>query len=110
MNVEVELKEHIQSAYIMSSAHKGNLHEGVTMTMTKVHSQYWIPTLRNLVKLITRSCRAYKKYQAISYPDPKPGPSTKDRTEQRFPFQVIGVDYAGPIFFSFRKDLKAYIL
>ena len=81
------------------------------MTMTKVCSQYWIPTLRNLVKFITRKCCESKKYQTTSYPDPKPGPLTKDRTEQCFPSQVTGVDYACPTFFSkTRKDLKAYIL
>ena len=80
--------------------------------MTKVRSQYWISTLRNLVKCIIRNCRACKKYQATSYPEPKPGPLTKDRTEQCFPLQVIAADYAGPIFYrsETRKDLKAYIL
>ena len=87
------------SQKIIFSAHKGTLHGGVTITMTKVRSQYWIPTLRNLVKCIIRNCCACKKYQAISYPDPKPGPFTNDRTEQCFPVEVIGVDYAGPIFF-----------
>ena len=80
--------------------------------MTKVRSQYWIPALRNLVKFIIRNCCACKKYQATSYPDPKPGPLTKDITEKCFPFQVIVVDYAGPIFYrsKTRNDLKAYIL
>ena len=82
------------------------------MAMTKVRSQYWIPTLRNLAKFIIRNCRPCKKYQATSCPDPNPGQLAKDRTEQYFPFQVIGVDYAGPIFYrsKTRKDFKAYIL
>ena len=84
--------ESILNQKIIFSAHKSTLHGGVTMTMTKVRSQYWIPTLKNLVKFIIRNCRAYKKYQATSYPDPKPGPLAKDRTEQCFPFQVIGID------------------
>ena len=74
------------------------------MAMTKVRSQYWIPTLRNLVKLIIRNCRTCKKYQATSYPEPKPIPLTKDRAEEFFPFQVIGIDYAGPIFLSFKDQ------
>ena len=69
------------------------------MPMTKVRSQYWISTRRNLVKFSIRNCRTCKKYQATSYPDPKSGPLTKDRTEQCFPLQVIGADYAGPIFY-----------
>ena len=82
------------------------------MIMAKVCSKSCIPTLRNLVKFIIRNCRACKKHQTTSYPDPKPGPLAKDRTEQYFPFSVIDVDYAGPIFYrsKARKDLKAYIL
>ena len=82
------------------------------MTVTKVRSQYWIPTLRNLVKFIIRNCCACKEYQATFYPDPKPGPLAKDRTDQCFPFQVMSVDSAEPIFYrsKARKDLKAYII
>ena len=67
---------------------------------------YWILTLRNLVKFIIRN--ACKKYQFTCYADPNPGPLTKDKTEQYFPFQVIGVDYAGLIFYlsKTRKDWK----
>ena len=69
------------------------------MTMTKVHSQNWIPTLRNLVKFIIRNCRACKKYQAKSDPDLKPGPLSKERTD------------AGPIFYrsETRKDLNVFM-
>ena len=82
------------------------------MTMTKVRYQYWIPTLRNLVESIFRNYRLCKRYQATSYLDPKPGPLIKDRREKCFPFQVIGVDYAGPIFYrsQTRIDLKAKII
>ena len=82
------------------------------MTMTKVCFHYWILALRNLVKFIIRNCHACKKYQATCYADPNPGPLTKDKTEQYFPFQVIDVDYAGLIFYlsKTRKDLKACIL
>ena len=30
----------------------------------------------------------------------KPGPLPKDRTEKCFPFEVIGTDYAGPIYYK----------
>ena len=74
------------------------------MTVTKVRSQHWIPTLINLVKRIIRNCRTCKKYQATSYSEPKPIPLTKDKAEECFPFQVIGIDYAGPIFLSFKDQ------
>ena len=41
-----------------------------------------------------------------------PGPLPEDRTEKRFLFEVIGTDYAGPIYYKTKKKskLKAYIL
>ena len=85
---------------------------GVIMTMTKVRSQFWIPTLRNPVKFIIRNFFTCNKYQASYYLDPKPKLLTKDRTKQSFPFLVIGADYKDPIFYCSRarKDWKAYIL
>ena len=104
--------ESVLSDKIIFSAHKSTIHGGVTMTMSQVRSDYWIPTLRNRTKSIIRKCNTCKKFRAVSYPEPKPGLLTKDRTEQCFPFQVIGVDYAGPIYYrsKIKRDLKAYIL
>ena len=35
---------------LIFQAHKNILHGGVVLTMTKVRSNYWIPTLRKLTK------------------------------------------------------------
>ena len=85
---------------------------GVIMTMTKVRSQFLIPTLRNPVKFIIRNFFTCNKYQASYYLDPKLKLLTRDRTKQSFKFQVIGADYKDPIFYCLRarKDWKAYIL
>ena len=102
----------VWSQKIIFSILRSTLLGGVIMTMTKVHSRYLIPTLRKLFKFIIRKCLACKKYQATSYPVPKPGPLRKARTEQCFTFQGTGVNCAGHIFHcsTTKKDLKAYIL
>ena len=48
----------------------------------------------------------------MPFPSTKPGPLAKQRTEECHPFQAIGVDYAGPIYYrSKNKALsKSYIL
>ena len=46
----------VVSQIIMFSTHKSTYHRRVTMTMTKVCSQYRIPTLRNLVIFVIRNC------------------------------------------------------
>jgi len=71
--------------------------------MTQVRENYWIPRLRQLVKRLRFSCRGCKKFHAIAFNSPPPGYLPKDRTEGRRPFDVIGVDYAGPIVLYVKK-------
>ena len=80
--------------------------------MSHVGSLFWIPHLRRLSKSVIRNCYGCKKFRSLPYHPPKPGPLPKDRTEKCFPFEVIGTDYAGPIYYKTKKksELKAYIL
>ena len=97
---------------LVMHCHKVTLHGGVIQTMTQVRENYWIPRLRQLVKRLRFSCRGCKKFHAIAFNSPPPGYLPKDRTEGRRPFDVIGVDYAGPIACkeNQRSTRKAYIL
>ena len=82
------------------------------MTMSHVRSLFWIPHLRRLSKPVIRNCYGCRKFRSLPYHSPKPGPLPKDRTEKCFPFEVIGTDYAGPIYYKTKKtsELEAYIL
>ena len=82
------------------------------MTMSHVRSLFWIPHLKRLSKSVFRNCYGCKKFRSLHYHSPKPGPLPKDRTEKCFPFEVIGTDYAGRIYYKTKKksELKAYIL
>ena len=73
------------------------MHRGVTITMSHIITLYWIPSLRKITKTIIKNCFICKRYRAMPYPSPKPGPCPKDRTGQCYPFQFVGVDYAGLI-------------
>ena len=88
------------------------MHGGVVLTMTKVRSNYWIPAPRKLTKSVVRKCYGCKRFNSLPYPEVKPGPLPNDRTEQAMPFQVIGTDFAGPIYYrtKTKKESKAYIL
>ena len=92
---------------------KGHFMGVVAMTMSHdVRSLFWIPHLRLLSKSVIRNCYGYKKFRSLPYHFPKPWPLLKDRTEKCFPFEVIGTDYAGPIYYKTKKknELKTYIL
>ena len=47
----------------------------------------------------------------MPYQSPKPGLLPKERTQECHPFEVIGEDYAGPIYYVKNKAIsKLYIL
>ena len=100
------------SEKLVAHAHKTTLHGGVGLTMAKVRERYWVPRLRRLTKRVIRNCNGCKRFQAIAYARPPQGNLPRDRTEGSSPFQVIGVDYAGPIKYRTRgrKEGKAYIV
>ena len=87
------------------------LHGGEALTITKVRELYWVPRLRALVKQVLRACSGCKRFQAMALATPPPGLLPTDRTEGSTPFEVIGVDFAGPIKYRIRAKTegKAYL-
>ena len=93
-------------------AHEITLHGGVGLTMAKVRESHWIPRLRKLVKRVIKQCYGCKRFQITAFANPPQGNLPRDRTEGNSPFQVVGVDYAGPIKYrtSKNREGKAYIV
>ena len=86
---------------LVREAHLRTLHGGVGLTMTEIRKRYWIPKLRSLAKRQIKSCYGCRRFQATAVVQPPPGLLPKDRTEGNHAFQVVGVDYAGPL--KYRK-------
>lgn len=80
--------------------------------MAKTRERHWVPRLRKLAKRITRACYGCRRFQPKAYSSPPPGNLPRERTEGENPFQVIGVDYAGPLKYRVKAKMegKAYIL
>ena len=97
---------------LVMSAHCATLHGGVGLTMARVREDYWVPRLRQLIKRLRHGCHGCKRYHTQPLAAPLPGNLPEDRTKGERPFQVIGLDYAGP--FYYRKGVnavgKGYIL
>ena len=74
------------------------------MTMGKVRSQYWVPKLLQLVKRVRSDCWGCKRFRVQSYENPHPGNLAITRTQGTTPFEVLGVDFAGPI--RYRTTVK----
>ena len=81
-------------------------------TMASVRSLFWIPVLRKLTKSVIQSYYGCKRFRATRYPNPEQGPLPRDRTERALSFEIVGTDYAGPLYYKSngKKYLKAYIL
>ena len=102
---------HSFTVKVVQQAHISTLHGGVRLTMAKVHERFWVPRLRQLVKRIRKKCNGCKRFQVKAFQAPPPGKLPKTRTEGDVPFQVIGVDFAGPIRYQRKgkKEGKAYL-
>ena len=81
---------------LVEETHLQTIHGGVTLTMARIRDQYWIPTLRQLVKRIIKRCYGCKRFNISHYPKPSQGLMPTDRTKQDLPFSLMGTDYAGP--------------
>ena len=88
------------------------MHGRVVLAMTKVRCNYCIPTLRKLTKSVVGKSCGCKRFNLLLYPGVKLGPLRNDKTEQAMPFQVIGTDFAGSIYYrsKAKKESKVYIL
>ena len=97
---------------LVERAHLQTLHGGVILTMAKVRDQFWIPKLRSIVKRVRKECHGCKRFQVTSLPAPPQGNLPKERSEGTIPFNVIGVDYAGPIVYRGKGKVehKGYII
>ena len=73
------------------------LHAGVVSTMAKVREQYWVPRLRRSTKRVVKNCYECRRFQVHVFSSPPQGNLPKDTTEGQTPFQVVGVDYVGPL-------------
>ena len=104
-------ENHPYTQKVVQQAHLCTLHGGVAMTMAKVREVYWVPRLRREVKRIRGDCWGCKRIRARAFQSPPPGNLPSTRTQGSTPFEVIGVDFAGPIHYQTRgkSSRKAYL-
>ena len=79
--------------------------------MAKIREHHWVPRLRQLVKKIRSKCQGCKRFQTKAFQTPPPGKLPSSRTQGTAPFQVLGVDFAGPVKYhdKGKKEKKSYL-
>ncbi|RCN35992.1 zinc knuckle [Ancylostoma caninum] len=94
-------ENYVTSLYILHS-HQGNNHSGINQTLCELRRNVWIPKGRMTVKKALHNlcyyCRRYKA-QPFSLPEFPAHPPRRVR-KPNFPFENIGMDYAGPLFYK----------
>ena len=88
------------------------MHGGVTLTMARIRDQYWIPTLKQLVKRIIKRCYVCKRFNISHYPKPSQRLIPTDKTKQDLPLSVIRTDCVGSFICKAKgkRDIKVYLL
>ena len=97
-------KESVLEEKLIEEAHIFIHHGGgggeVTLKVTKIRSENWIQSY------------GYKRFHINYYPEPLTRLSPVERTTQNLPFEIICIDYAGPLICKTRggKETKVYII
>ena len=96
---------------LVENAHQRVFHGGVGLTMAKIRETMRVPRLRKLVRKIITRCHGCRRFHMRHVSKPPPGNLLVDRKQGHRPFQVVGVDFAGPIKYRITKKTegKAYI-
>ncbi|XP_064482826.1 uncharacterized protein LOC135395636 [Ornithodoros turicata] len=101
---------HRLAELVVEKAHRRLLHGGVQDTMTEVRERYWIPRCRQLVKKVLHRCVVCRRFKTRPASAPV-APLPADRVKETGPFDVIWIDFAGPLFVKSPDggDQKTYI-
>lgn len=103
-------KRHRYTVLLVQRAHRQLLHAGARDTLVQLREKYWIVRGRQLVKSVVRSCVVCKRFSATSI-DAATGLLPPDRTTKADPFEVVGIDFAGPLFVKEKNvQVKSYIV
>ncbi|KMQ83983.1 hypothetical protein RF55_18660 [Lasius niger] len=85
------------SRLLVESHHRASLHGGTQLTLGMVRQRFWIPHGRSLVKQCIHRCVTCVRWRAASS-DQLMADLPRSRVNPARPFQIAGVDYAGPIY------------
>ena len=97
---------HLLTLKIIFHIHLKLNHAGIDIVMNSLREKFWVLQCRRTVRSVIRKCVVCRRYASKTMKAP-PGLLLEDRVRDATAFEVIGIDYAGPLFLS--GGQKAYI-
>ena len=98
---------------VILKAYNHVCHSGVESTLNQLRTKYWIVKGHQKVNTILKTCVIRRLCQGKPCLPPALPPLPNYRVSYNHPFEVTGIDYAGPLFIrdcSSKKMEKCYLL
>ncbi|XP_045025217.1 uncharacterized protein LOC123469933 [Daphnia magna] len=77
--------------------HVKRKHTGVQSTLTYLRNRFWIIRARQRIKSVIKHCGKCQRAQSRPF-DEEAASMPLDRTKKAQPFEIIGIDYFGPMY------------
>ena len=90
--------KHPLTSLIIHSIHLQMFHAGTNTTLTALRQQFWVPTARQRIKSLLRSCTVCQRHGGKPYPIPDPPPLPEIRMRESIPFTITGIDFTGALY------------
>ena len=100
--------KHRYSELLAQYCHERVMHSGVRDTLVQMREKYWVLRGRQLVKKTVSHCYICRRLKVKSAQQVT-APLPRDRVTESPPFEVTGVDFAGPLYVKSSGQSKAYI-
>ncbi|XP_050043628.1 uncharacterized protein [Dermacentor andersoni] len=97
--------KHPLTSLLIRKEHLRMLHAGVRDTLAQLRELYWIIRGRQAVKKIIKQCLVCHKQSCPPATEPV-APLPADRVTKGNPFDIVGIDFAGPLICQQSRDSK----
>ncbi|EGT53728.1 hypothetical protein CAEBREN_31324 [Caenorhabditis brenneri] len=94
------IRDHKLTEMIVRDIHLRNKHIGTEQLVAECRRKYWIPKGRQLARKVINSCTQCKRKNGRTFRYPPIPPLPASRVQRSKPFEHIGIDYFGPIYYK----------